>query len=676
MNHPALRLRSGAATAVLVGAVMVLAGCGSSSSQHQHLRRAADRAQPARARAPLRARARGSTNTSSCGKKPGVKATGTPIPIGTIDTKQPGTDFSDGPNMITAYYNCVNANGGVNGHPVKLYVIYDQTQPAQIAAAAKQLIQTDHVVGIVGVFDLLECTIDQSYWKQLGIYEMGAGIAPECWSTPNSAAVNMGPRYSSDGAVQYGLSQHPSKIVFIQSNVPGTGYIAAGPAALAAAAHVPITETTANVPITDASSLALSLVDKAGPNGWVVLNFTPPEALVILQAAQKLGLEDRVKGWGCSTPCNTDFLATSLGPKWNHKLFVNAELTSPDDHNGPEMQLYKAILKQYGSSVAGGLGSFSEMGYLLGKFSVDALDTVTGPVHDPERQRGVQSDQGREDRAAVPAVGVRQLPAPHPEQRRLHHDPGQREDGDRAGMLRRVLGGSADRGIPQGRGDGTVDEPAHGVGRRDAPGNGPATMRSGQPRRDALVAWSRRGRVRVNQTAFERGVAGATVPRPGEQRGARHPLEHLGMVEHDLEIGSRQQRVLAAEALGASPLAALDGVDQAEVVAVSHDQDVARFGQHGLGHDERARARERQRDDPLERALEHRASGHPEDPGVETRVEIDEPLERLVVGAVHLFGRRVADLMELAHGAPAWRRARRRTEPRCPRARRATRSRR
>ena len=218
-----------------------------------------------------------------------------------------------------------------------------------------------------------------SYWKQLGIYEMGAGIAPECWSTPNSAAVNMGPRYSSNGAVQYGLTQHPSKIVFIQSNVPGTGYIAAGPAALAAAAHVPISETTANVPITDASSLALSLVDKAGPNGWVVLNFTPPEALVILQAAQKLGLEDRVKGWGCSTPCNTDFLAKALGPKWNRKLFVNAELTDPDDHNGPDMQLYKAILSQYGQAVAGGLGSFSEMGYLLGKFSVGALDTVTAP---------------------------------------------------------------------------------------------------------------------------------------------------------------------------------------------------------------------------------------------------------------------------------------------------------
>jgi branched-chain amino acid transport system substrate-binding protein len=281
--------------------------------------------------------------------------------------------------MITAYFACVNANGGVNGHPLKLYVEYDQTQPAQISAAAKKLIQNDHVVGIVGVFDLLECTIDQSYWKQLGIYEMGAGIAPECWSTPNSAAVNMGPRYSSDGAIQYGLSQKPDKLVFVQSNVPGTGYIAAGPAALAKAAGVPITELTENVPINDANSVALDLVNKAGSNGWVVLNFTPPEALVILQAAQKLGLEDRVKGWGCSTPCNTDFLAKALGPKWNHKLFVNAELTSADDHNGPEMQLYKAILAQYGKSVAGGLGSFSQMGFLLGKFATDALLKVKGP---------------------------------------------------------------------------------------------------------------------------------------------------------------------------------------------------------------------------------------------------------------------------------------------------------
>ncbi|MGP0049800.1 MAG: ABC transporter substrate-binding protein [Solirubrobacteraceae bacterium] len=272
----------------------------------------------------------------------------------------------------------MNANGGVNGHPIKYSIETDQTEPSQIAAAAKQLVQSDHVLGIVGVTDLLECTIDQAYWKSLGIYEIDSGIAPECWSTPNSAAVNMGPRYSSDGAVQYAIAQHATKIVFDQSNVPGTGYIAAGPAALATAAHVPITQLTENVPITDASSVAIKEVDDAGPTGAVILNYTPPEALVILQAAQKLGIEDRVKLWGCSTPCNTDFLAKALGPKWNNKLFVNAELTDPDGANGPEFQLYRAILKQYGSAVSGGIGSFSQFGFVEAEFAVKALETIKG----------------------------------------------------------------------------------------------------------------------------------------------------------------------------------------------------------------------------------------------------------------------------------------------------------
>lgn len=317
-------------------------------------------------------------DTSQCGTKPGVKATGTPIPLGGIVTNQPGTSFTDISNMASAYFDCVNANGGINGHPIKYYVETEQTKPDQITAEATQLVQTDHVVGIVGNTSIIECSIDHGYWEKLGFDIVDSGIAPECWSTPNSAAVNMGPRYSSDGAVQYALSQHVSTVVFDQSNVPGTGYIAAGPGALAGAAHVPITQLTENVPITDANSIAIKEVDAAGPNGAVILNFTPPQALVILQAAQKLGLENRVKLWGCSTPCNTDFLASSLGAKWNSKLFVNAELTPPDSTSTTAMNLYRAILAKYGSAVSGGVGSFSQMGFAEAEIMVHALRTITG----------------------------------------------------------------------------------------------------------------------------------------------------------------------------------------------------------------------------------------------------------------------------------------------------------
>ncbi len=400
-------------------------------------------------------------STSSCGTKPGVAATGTPIPLGAIATNQPGTSFTDIPNMAKAYFDCVNANGGINGHPIKLYIATEQTNPAQIAADAKQLVQTDKVVGIVGSTSLIECSINSGYWQKLGFYVIDSGIAPECYSTPNSAAVNMGPRYSSDGAVQYALAQHVSKVVFDQANVPGTGYIAAGPAALAKAANTPIVQLTENVPITDASSVAIKEVNDAGPNGAVILNFTPPQALVILQAAQKLGLENRVKLWGCSTPCNTDFLAQSLGAKWNGKLFVNAELTPPDGTNTTAMNLYKAILKQYGSSVQGGIGSFRGRhrqlqpdGLHRGRDRGARAAVDHRALHGAERQRRVQGGEGLQHRHVVPAVDLRRLPAAHPEQQRLHGHAEGRPDDHGPGLYADLRGRPADREVPQRGGHG------------------------------------------------------------------------------------------------------------------------------------------------------------------------------------------------------------------------------
>jgi len=321
--------------------------------------------------------AKAASDVTKCGKKPGTKATGTPIKVGAIVTKQPGTDFTDGANMAEAYFNCVNDNGGINGHPISYKYYTEQTNPAQIAGYAHKLIQTDKVVAVVGGFSIIECAVDHKYWESLGIMEIDAGIAPECYGTPNSAAPNMGPRYSSDGAVQAVVRAGAKKIAFDQSNVPGTGYIAAGPTAVAKSLNVPITHFKDNVPIQDANSIAVKLVQAAGTDGGVVLNFTPPEALKILQAAQQQGLADRVKAWGCSTPCNTDFVAKALGQQWDGKLLVNAEL-NVTDFDGPQSRLYRAVFSKYGSKVTGGLGSFSQMGFTMGQILVQALESIEG----------------------------------------------------------------------------------------------------------------------------------------------------------------------------------------------------------------------------------------------------------------------------------------------------------
>jgi branched-chain amino acid transport system substrate-binding protein len=364
--------RHALAALALVAALSVLvAACGSSNNSNTSTSGGAGGGSTTAAKAATAA------DVTKCGSKPGQKATGTPIKVGAIVTKQPGTDFTDGATMADAYFTCVNDNGGINGHPIKYKFYTEQTNPAQIAGFAHKLIQSDKVVAVVGGFSIIECAVDHKYWESLGIYELDAGIAPECWGTSNSAAPNMGPRYSSDGAVQGVVRAGAKKIAFDQSNVPGTGYIAAGPAAVAKSLNVPITQFKDNVPIQDANSVALKLVQAAGPDGGVVLNFTPPEALKILQAAQQQGLQDRVKAWGCSTPCNTDFVAKALGQQWDGKLLVNAEL-NVTDNDGPQSNLYRAVFDKYGSKVSGGLGSFSQMGFVMAQQLVTALESVKG----------------------------------------------------------------------------------------------------------------------------------------------------------------------------------------------------------------------------------------------------------------------------------------------------------
>ena len=357
--------------ALLVGLSVVVSACGSSNKSSSSTSSGGGGSSTTAA----------AGDVTKCGTKPGVKATGTPIKLGAIVTKQPGTDFTDGAQMANAYFNCVNDNGGINGHPIKYKWYEEQTNPAQIAGFAHKLIQTDKVVGVVGGFSIIECAIDHKYWESLGIYEIDAGIAPDCYGTPNSAAPNMGPRYSSDGAVQGVVRAGANKIAFDQSNVPGTGYIAAGPTAVAKSLGVKIQQFKDNVPIQDANSVALKLVQAAGSNGAVVLNFTPPEALKILQAAQQQGLQDRVKAWGCSTPCNTDFVAKALGQQWDGKLLVNAEL-NVTDAPGPQSTLYRAVFNKYGSNVSGGLGSFSQMGFQMGQFVTQALESIKGSTYD------------------------------------------------------------------------------------------------------------------------------------------------------------------------------------------------------------------------------------------------------------------------------------------------------
>jgi branched-chain amino acid transport system substrate-binding protein len=312
-------------------------------------------------------------SAAACGPKEGAKATGEPITLGTIYTKQPGLDFSAMPAAEKAFFDCLNDNGGIQGRPVKLIAEDEQTNPQQVSALATKLVESDKVLALVGNASILDCAVNGPYYVKHKLNVIVAGIPNDCFQSPAIAPVNSGPLYSDLGAAQYLIDDKGAKTL-IMSTTAGPGAEASLQPALtyAKSKGLKASGSLEKVPISDAEAIVLKLVDQASEGGGVVLAYTPPDALKLLKAAESQGLIDKVH-WACPTSCNDAALVKALGPAWDGKLAVNAELTLPES-NDPDDTLYRAVMAKYGAGQP--LGSFGQMGFLSAKIVADTLQDV------------------------------------------------------------------------------------------------------------------------------------------------------------------------------------------------------------------------------------------------------------------------------------------------------------
>jgi branched-chain amino acid transport system substrate-binding protein len=311
---------------------------------------------------------------TKCGEGDGKKATGTPIKVGSVTTKIPGIDFTDGSDAAAAFFKCVNDNGGIKGHPVDFIVAEHGSDPQQVGSFATKLAESDKVDAFVAGFSILDCPVNHEYYEKNGFYPIVAGVPNECFNTPNIAALNMGPLYSSLGAVRYVIDKAGAKgtAVIVSPKQPGNEAVNQGALTYAKQKGLKTISRLETVPIADPASLAQAIVSQAGDGGAVILDFTPPEGVKILQAAAQQGLIDKVK-WGSSTPLNDTSVPDALGKQWDGKIFINAELALLDS-DGPDMQLYRAVNKKY--SPDNPLGSFGQMGFVAAKMFTDTVSKL------------------------------------------------------------------------------------------------------------------------------------------------------------------------------------------------------------------------------------------------------------------------------------------------------------
>lgn len=128
---------------------------------------------------------------------------GTAIRVGAVGTYSGAvaSSIASAKSSVQAWADELNASGGINGHPVKLYLEDDAGSVSQALTAVKTLVEQDHVVAIVG-----QASGNASTWadyiKKKGIPVVG-GNPGEASSTKNDDFFSIG---GNPLATFYGVS--------------------------------------------------------------------------------------------------------------------------------------------------------------------------------------------------------------------------------------------------------------------------------------------------------------------------------------------------------------------------------------------------------------------------------------------------------------------------------------
>ena len=322
--------------------------------------------------------ASGAMAQDKCGMGNGKKASGEPIQIGAIVGKTGPEDFSSSARAAQAYFNCVNANGGINGRPIQ-YTIQDDTWNPEVASqAANKLVKDTKVVAMTGSSSFVECGANNDLYVKEGVASVsGVGVPRACFYGKNYISFNQGPRQSTLGAAQYITETFKLKsLTCVAPGIPGFGdWVCGGVESYGKANNIPVKTVIFDPGQLDGNAIALQVA--AAKSEGVVLGMPRGMMLPILTAAEQQDLGKSAK-WGLPTSAYHADMPKAVGKYWHDKLYVHMEL-QPMDSTGPDNTNWKAVMDKFGDK-KDPRDTFSQAGFLAAKATTEALLSIKGNV--------------------------------------------------------------------------------------------------------------------------------------------------------------------------------------------------------------------------------------------------------------------------------------------------------
>jgi branched-chain amino acid transport system substrate-binding protein len=298
-----------------------------------------------------------------------------PIRLGAIATATGPADFSEVPKAAKAYFDEINAAGGVNGCRIDLSIADDKADPQVAAQAARDLIDNKNVVAMVGGSSLLECAVNAPTYKRSHVLSVpGVGIDPVCYHSPNIAPVSSGPYTATTGIGLFATNVLKSKnLCAMFSIIGGTQEAyAEGLARWEALTGQKLKLVDTTLPqFGDMTPFILKARD-AGCDA-VIVNAIEPSAVSWVKAADA----QKIKGidWLFLAPVYTAQVATALADT-TQSVYAQTEWEPFTDINSSGNKDWAASMEKAGRP----LTAFSQGGYLSARVLVDAVKSIDGPV--------------------------------------------------------------------------------------------------------------------------------------------------------------------------------------------------------------------------------------------------------------------------------------------------------
>jgi ABC-type branched-subunit amino acid transport system substrate-binding protein len=151
------------------------------------------------------------SKTQTASNAPGV--TDTTVTIGSTDplTGPAAPGYSEIPAAAQAYFNYINANGGINGRKITLKYLDDAYNPTQTVTLTKQLVLQDKVFALVGSLGTPTHTKVVDFLNSSRVPDLFVASGCTCWDQPKTHPYTFGwqPDYTVEGKIlgQY-ITQH------------------------------------------------------------------------------------------------------------------------------------------------------------------------------------------------------------------------------------------------------------------------------------------------------------------------------------------------------------------------------------------------------------------------------------------------------------------------------------